>query len=68
MATIGAAQGLKGEVRVNSLTAEPLALVGYKHFTDSAGRTHMLDYQMVETPEGWQINAVELLKAAGVGA
>jgi 16S rRNA processing protein RimM len=38
MATIGAAQGLKGEVRVNSLTAEPLALVGYKAFTDSSGR------------------------------
>jgi 16S rRNA processing protein RimM len=38
MATIGAAQGLKGEVRVNSLTSEPIALIGYKHFTDSAGR------------------------------
>jgi 16S rRNA processing protein RimM len=38
MATIGAAQGLKGEVRVNSLTAEPLALVGYKNFTDGSGR------------------------------
>jgi 16S rRNA processing protein RimM len=39
MATIGAAQGLKGEVRVNPLTAGPMALVGYKTFTDSAGRT-----------------------------
>ena len=38
MATIGAAQGLKGEVRVNPLTSEPMALVGYRHFTDSAGR------------------------------
>jgi 16S rRNA processing protein RimM len=38
MAVIGAAQGLKGEVRVNCLTAEPMALVGYKHFTGSAGQ------------------------------
>ena len=32
MATIGAAQGLKGEVRVNPLTSEPMALVGYRSF------------------------------------
>jgi 16S rRNA processing protein RimM len=38
MATIGAAQGLKGEVRVNPLTAEPLALIGYKLFIDNSGR------------------------------
>jgi 16S rRNA processing protein RimM len=38
MAVIGAAQGLKGEVRVNSLTSDPLALIGYRHFTDSSGR------------------------------
>jgi 16S rRNA processing protein RimM len=43
MATIGAAQGLKGEVRVNSLTAEPIALVGYKTFTDGAGRTFEIE-------------------------
>ena len=36
--------------------------------TDQAGRTHVLDYQMVETAEGWQINAVQLLPQAGVGA
>lgn len=36
--------------------------------TDAGGRTHLLDYQMVETPEGWQINAVQLLQAAGLGA
>ena len=43
MATIGAAQGLKGEVRVNCMTAEPLALVGYRHFTDGAGRTFEIE-------------------------
>ena len=36
--------------------------------TDTGGRTHMLDYQMVEMPGGWQINAVQLLKAEGAGA
>lgn len=35
--------------------------------TDQAGRTHMLDYQMIETPEGWQINAVQLLPAPDIG-
>ena len=36
--------------------------------TDAGGRTHLLDYQMVEGPEGWQINAVQLLQAQGLGA
>ena len=36
--------------------------------TDETGRTHLLDYQMIETPEGWQINGVQLLPEAGVGA
>lgn len=35
---------------------------------DAAGEIHMLDYQMIETPEGWQINAVQLLPKMGVGA
>lgn len=36
--------------------------------TDQSGAVHMLDYQMVQTPEGWQINGVQLLPQAGVGA
>ncbi|MES2665889.1 MAG: DUF4864 domain-containing protein [Pseudomonadota bacterium] len=36
--------------------------------TDQAGRSHMLDYQMVETPDGWQISAVQLLPGNDVGA
>jgi len=36
--------------------------------TDPAGATHLLDYQVIETPEGWQINAVQLLPQSGVGA
>jgi hypothetical protein len=36
--------------------------------TDQAGRTHLLDYQMIQTGDGWQINAVQLLPQVGVGA
>jgi len=36
--------------------------------TDQAGTTHILDYMMIETPDGWQINAVQLLPQQGVGA
>jgi hypothetical protein len=36
--------------------------------TDQTGRTHILDYQMIQTPEGWQINGVQLLPEPGVGA
>jgi Domain of unknown function (DUF4864) len=35
--------------------------------TDQAGATHVLDYMMIETPDGWQINAVQILPAAGIG-
>ncbi len=34
---------------------------------DMAGNRHVLDYQMIETPEGWQINGVHLLPQPGVG-
>jgi hypothetical protein len=36
--------------------------------TDLEGRTHVLDYQMIETPQGWQINGVRILPESGVGA
>lgn len=36
--------------------------------TDQAGRVHLLDYQMIQTPEGWQINGVQILPSVGVGA
>lgn len=35
--------------------------------TDQAGAGWYLDYMMVETPEGWQINAVQILPAPDVG-
>ncbi len=36
--------------------------------TDASGRLFTLDYQMIEAPGGWQINAVQLLPNSAVGA
>jgi hypothetical protein len=36
--------------------------------TDASGATHVLEYQMVTSAQGWQINAVRLLPQSGVGA
>ncbi|WP_019954564.1 DUF4864 domain-containing protein [Yoonia vestfoldensis] len=35
---------------------------------DAQGGLHVLDYQMIETADGWQINGVTLLPAPDVGA
>ncbi len=35
---------------------------------DAQGGLHILDYQMIETTEGWQINGVQLLPTPDVGA
>jgi len=35
---------------------------------DRSGAIHLLDYQMVETSEGWRINGVQLLRKPDVGA
>ena len=35
---------------------------------DQAGATHVLDYQMIETGEGWKINGVHLVRMPGVAA
>ncbi len=31
------------------------------------GSAFVLDYQMIETPDGWQINGVQILPSVGVG-
>ena len=56
------------EVRMLELRNVAGALWQRVMITDQAGRTHLLDYQMIETAEGWQINAVQLLPSVGVGA
>lgn len=35
---------------------------------DAQGGLHVLDYQMIETADGWQINGVQLLPSPDVGA
>ena len=35
---------------------------------DAKGRAYWLDYQMIERPEGWRINAVQMQEAPDVGA
>ncbi|MFU8862511.1 MAG: DUF4864 domain-containing protein [Rhodobacterales bacterium] len=36
--------------------------------TDGAGRIHILDYQMIQSSDGWQINGVQLLREPEVSA
>ena len=55
-------------VRMLDLRTEQGSLMQRVMVTDQAGRTHILDYQMLQTSEGWQINGVQLLPEAGVGA
>ncbi len=56
-----------GRVRMLELRTIKGALWQKVLITDSQGRAHLLDYQMIETPEGWQINGVQLLAAPEVG-
>ena len=36
--------------------------------TDAQGVPHLLEYQMIETSDGWQINGVRILEVPQVGA
>ena len=33
--------------------------------TDQKGRFHVLEYRMMQTPEGWRISGVQILDAPG---
>lgn len=35
---------------------------------DRQGKVHVLDYQMIQTSEGWKINGVQILAEPGVSA
>jgi len=56
-----------GAVRMLELREMAGRLYQRVMITDAAGRTHLLDYEMIETPEGWQINGVSLLPAPETG-
>lgn len=38
------------------------------YVTDAQGKGWFLDYQMIETPDGWKINGVQVLPGTDVGA
>ena len=57
-----------GEVRFLELRDIDGALWQKVLIRDQSGRLHILDYQMVETGDGWRINGVQLLRPPGVGA
>ncbi|MEP6067699.1 MAG: DUF4864 domain-containing protein [Paracoccaceae bacterium] len=50
------------DVEYLGLHQEPGALVQRIQVTDAEGVSHVLDYMMVETADGWKINGVELVK------
>ena len=56
------------EVEMQDLRTVGGALWQRVRVTDQQGQAYLLDYQMIEGPDGWLINAVQLQKAADVGA
>ena len=56
------------EVEMQDLREVAGSLWQRVRITDQAGAGWFLDYRMVETSEGWQIDAVQILPAPDVGA
>lgn len=56
------------EVRFLELDSMGPYLLQKVLITDAQGVPHLLEYQMIQTADGWQINGVRLLEAPEVGA
>jgi len=56
------------EVQYLDLREEDGVLIQKVMITDQDGTVHLLDYRMIETPDGWKINGVSLLDSAAVAA
>lgn len=56
------------EVRMLDQRPEGDQIVQRVMMRDATGRVHFLSYLMIETPDGWQINGVQLSRAPEVGA
>lgn len=56
------------DLKFLDLRRENGRLVQKVQVRDAAGRTHLLDYSMIKTDAGWQINGVQLLKNTGLSA
>ena len=57
-----------GEVRFLDLREVAGELRQKVMIRDASGAIHLLDYEMVEGPDGWRIDGVQLLQADAVGA
>ncbi|NNE80045.1 MAG: DUF4864 domain-containing protein [Silicimonas sp.] len=57
-----------GDVEYLELRQESGALWQRVLIRDQKGGVHMLDYQMIQTGDGWRINGVQLLRQPGVSA
>lgn len=57
-----------GEVRFLELRDIDGALWQKVMIRDQAGEFHVLDYQMIQGTDGWQINGVQILRRPDVGA
>ena len=57
-----------GEVRFLELRDIDGALWQKVMIRDQSGGLHLLDYQMIKSAEGWQINGVQILRQPDVGA
>lgn len=57
-----------GEVRFLELRDIDGALWQKVMIRDQSGGLHLLDYQMINGAEGWQINGVQILRKPDVGA
>jgi hypothetical protein len=53
-----------GDVRYLELREEGGSHWQKVMITDQAGRVHILQYRMIDTPEGWRINGVQILDSA----
>lgn len=50
-----------GQVRMLGQQTAPGMVLQRVLVTDAAGRSHVLEYQMVETADGWRINGVRIV-------
>lgn len=56
------------DLRFLELRDENGSLTQRVQVRDAQGRSHLLDYSMIETENGWQINGVSLVKNTGLAA
>lgn len=56
------------DLRLLDSRTEDGRLLQRVEITDGQGRLHLLDYEMLETPDGWRIDGVFLLRSDALGA